>query len=87
MMTRKTSKKKAWWSKAMLVPAFVVAVFLFSTQSVANNSSNVVGVIPASSKLSEDSLIVPGKGISAELQKEYQTIVNKYIWKENPMEL
>ena len=84
MMTRKTSKKKAWWSKAMLVPAFVVAVFLFSTQSVANNSSNVLDATPASIKISEDSLIVPGKGISAELQKEYQTIVNKYILERKP---
>ena len=84
MMTRKTSKKKVWWSKAMLVPAFVVAVFLFSTQSVANNQSNVVDETSASSKLSEDSLIVPGKGISAELQKEYQSIVNKYLLEKKP---
>ncbi len=84
MMTRKTSKKKVWWSKAMLVPTFVVAVFLFSTQSVANNQLTVVGETPASSEISEGGLIVPGKGISAELLKEYQSIVNKYVLERKP---
>ena len=80
MMTKKTSKKKAWWSKALLVPAFVVAVFLFSTQSIANNPSNALGNTPASSKLSKDSLIVPGKGVPDKILKEYQRIVkNKYL--------
>jgi len=85
MMTKKTSKKKAWWSKAMLVPAFAVAVFLFSTQSVANNPSKGVGETSANSKLSKDSLIVPGKGVSNELLKEYQRIVkNKYLLVTKP---
>jgi len=85
MMTKKTSKKKAWWSKALLVPAFVVAVFLFSTQSIANNPSNALGNTPASSKLSKDSLIVPGKGVSDKILKEYQRIVkNKYLLETKP---
>ena len=85
MMTKKTSKKKAWWSKALLVPAFVVAVFLFSTQSIANNPSNALGNTPASSKHSKDSLIVPGKGVSDKILKEYQRIVNnKYLLETKP---
>ena len=42
MITKITSKKRVWCSSIALIPAFIAAVFIFSTKTIAQHDMNVL---------------------------------------------
>jgi hypothetical protein len=75
MMTKTTSKKRVWCSIFALIPVFIVAVFVFSTKTVAQNEPNTSPTV-----VSEEN---PMPASTADLLqedkvKEYQQILEKH---------
>ena len=79
MMKRETSPKKARYKKAMLIPALLLALCMFSTHTIADSPSTILSESVDETKSIEEDFIVPGKGVSDELVKEYQNIVEKHL--------
>jgi hypothetical protein len=72
MMTRITSKKRAWCIISALIPIFIIASCTFSNKSTKPDTETVIDF---------EQVITRGNGVSPELVTEYQTIVDKYIEK------
>ena len=72
MMTKTTSKKRAWCMSLALIPVFIVAICVFSTCDMKQNGKE-------NPMMDDAQMITPGMGVSQELLTEYQTIVNKYL--------
>jgi len=76
MMTKTTSKKKAYCRTLALIPVFFMAIGLFATKITAN-------VLPEQfserDAMAVETVIIPGKGLSLEELNEYKGIVNKYL--------
>ena len=75
--TMTTSKKKEWYRS--IASVFIVAICIFSTQTIAQNNVNA----PKNQVMDNDGMITYRVGVSQELLTEYQAIVNKYL--ENPL--
>ena len=79
MMTKITSKKRAWHIIIALIPVFIAASCTFSSQSTelekkAELSEEILSI-------DTEQIITRGIGVSADLVSEYQTIVDKYLEK------
>jgi Antirepressor regulating drug resistance, predicted signal transduction N-terminal membrane component len=94
MMKKETSQRKARYKKVMLIPAMLLATCMFSTHTIANKPAVILTESIDENKAQEEEFIIPGKGVSDELLKEYQSIVEKYLiedngkevkWKEGPL--
>ncbi len=73
MMTKITSKKRAWCIIIALIPIFIAASCAFSTKSAEPDAENP--------SIDFEQVITRGNGVSPELVTEYQTIVGKYFEK------
>ena len=72
MMTKTTSRKRAWCTRIALIPVFIAAICVFSTKCVVPKNNPV---------MDNDRRITCGEGVSQELLTEYQEIVSKYLEK------
>jgi len=76
MMTKTTSKKKACCRTLALIPVFFAAIAFFTTKMTAN-------VLPeqfsALNTTADETVIIPGQGISSDGLNEYKGIVEKYL--------
>ena len=79
MMKKETSLRKARHKKALLIPAMLLAICMFSTHTIANEPLAILTESTEETKLQEEEFIIPRKGASDELLKEYQGIVSKYL--------
>jgi hypothetical protein len=66
MMNRKTSYKHAFLKQIALIPVFVVMTFMFAAKTTAQQSVRETGLTPTTQQ-----------GVSQDLLKEYQTILDK----------
>ena len=78
-MKKETSQKRARYRKAMLIPALMFTICMFSIHIVADENLITSREYVSENKSQEEEFIVPGKGVSDELLKEYQNIVGKYL--------
>jgi len=76
MMTKTTSKKSACCRTLALIPVFLAAIAFFTTKMTAN-------VLPeqfsALNTTADETVIIPGQGISSDGLNEYKGIVDKYL--------
>jgi len=79
MMKKETSQRKARYKKALLIPVMLLAICMFSTHTIANEPLLTQTESTEETKLQEEEFIIPRKGVSDELLKEYQGIVSKYL--------
>ena len=79
MMKKETSQRKARCIKVLLMPVMLLAICMFSTHTIANEPSVIIPESTDATKSQEEESIIPRKGVSDELLKEYQSIVSKYI--------
>lgn len=82
MMTKKTSKKRAWSIIIALIPVFIAVSCAFADKSAEPDAESPV--------VDFEQVITRGNGVSPELETEYRTIVDKYFEKSikgNPGEL
>ena len=80
MMTKTTSKKRAWCRSIALIPVFIAAICVFSTCKIAQNDANTL-ISVENPILDDDRMITYGEGVSLELLTEYQEIAGKYLEK------
>ena len=79
MMKKVTSQRKARCRKTLLLPALLLAICMFSAHTIAIEPPMILPTSTDENKVAEEEFIIPGKGVSDELLKEYQDIVNKYL--------
>ena len=79
MMKKETSQRKARYKKIMTLPVILLAICMFSTHTIANEPPTIPTESANENKPQEEDFIIPGKGVSDELNKEYQSIVDKYL--------
>jgi len=77
MMTKTTSKKRAYCRKLALIPVFFAAIGFFTAKIAANVLSERLSEVNETT-FANDTVIIPGKGVSLEELNEYKEIVNKY---------
>lgn len=83
MMSKTTTKKRVWCSIIALIPVVIAAIFIFSTQTVAQYDEKTLpeqtaGIIERRVQ-DNNSIVTPGKGASQEQMTEFQQIVEKYF--------
>jgi len=82
MMKKETSQRKARCRKTLLIPAMLLAICMFSTHTIATEPPLIITEYVDENKFQEEDFIFPGKGVSDELLKEFQDIVNIYSEKK-----
>ena len=82
MMTKTTSKKKACCRTLALVPVFFAAIAFFTTKMTANVLPEQLSALNTTA---DETVIIPGQGISSEGLNEYKGIVDKYLLQSTNM--
>jgi len=79
MMKKETTQKKARHKKMLFVPVMLLATCMFSTHTIAYEPPAVITESVDENKSQNEEFVIPRKGVSDELLKEYQSIVSKYM--------
>ena len=80
MMRKETSQRKARYKKAILLPVLLLAICMFSLHIKSDEYTAIQKAESIDKNISPgEDFIIPGKGVSDELLKEFDDIVVKYL--------